>query len=250
MFLNFLNLFLKGLRKPFFVLGVWSSLYHSEALWAQKVKNSFNLPPLLRQTERYYQGIPAMGMEFRQILWNELLQENEESTGKLWLSRVPLKRQLSPHKATTSFSFRWEVVKPLQQVYMSNGELFTSYVLDPRGERTNLVQESATEIQSPLLESLLAGQFSNLPQGSWIPGGSQQPFLFSFLINPGTAGSISSFSLLLEPHQKKIIELQLRYVGGNISKIYFKNFKIYKNLPTSLFQEDLGLKVGKNPKTS
>ncbi len=187
---------------------------------ASFAKTTQELPKLLEEVETLYKKSATLSAEFSQNNDDILLAQKKKSSGKIFVKR--------PSKV------RWETQKPDVSLFMSDGQ--HSWFYTPpfdEGERGQLIERKASEVQSRLTTSLLSGSFS-MARDMKIQ--QKSPSQFVLIPKPGSAGTVIQAILEVDPNQKWIHKITLDHRGGNHTEIQLSHIQLGVPLEDAFFR--------------
>jgi chaperone LolA len=127
------------------------------------------LPPLLKKIERKYTQANTMTAEFTQINFSAAFGTKKKSSGVIYFKR--------PSK------IRWETYEPDRNLMVSNGKIFWFYTPPfAQNESGQVIEKSASGVQSKLANALLSGAFS---LGGFVTIKQTSPTQFQLVPIPG-----------------------------------------------------------------
>jgi outer membrane lipoprotein carrier protein len=130
--------------------------------------------------------------------------------------------------------FRWETLKPDKNLLVSDGKKFWFYTPPfEAGERGQVIERKTTEVQSELANAILAGAFSKV-KGVEITKISATKF--KLVPADGTAGSVKTAELEIDPEKSVIQKLRLEHLGGNKTEISLGNVKLAGKMNDAYFK--------------
>jgi outer membrane lipoprotein carrier protein len=177
------------------------------------------LPKLLQEVEAKYSKSKTLSAEFSQLNEDIILSQKKKSSGKIFVKR--------PTKV------RWETLKPEVNILVSDGKRFWFYTPPfDEGERGQVVEKKSSEVQSKLVNALLAGSFS-VARDMTIQ--EKNPSTFLMIPKPGTAGTVTQATVEIDPAQKLIQKVTLDHKGGNRAEISLSQIELGKPLADEIF---------------
>jgi len=177
------------------------------------------LPKLLQEVEAKYAAAATMSAEFAQTNESAALKQTKKSSGRIYAKR--------PGKV------RWETLKPEANLLVSDGVRFWYYTPPfDETEHGQLIEKKSSQVQSKLANALLSGSFS-IARDMKIraEGGSS----FTLVPKPGTAGTVASARIQVNPTEKLIEKVILQHKDGNRSEIELKKIELGRQLGEELF---------------
>jgi outer membrane lipoprotein carrier protein len=178
-----------------------------------------HLPPLLKEIESKYTKSITLSADFSQKNRSAAFAREKISFGKIYFKR--------PSK------FRWETLSPDPNITVSDGKKFWFYTPPfDADERGQIIERTASAIQSKLANALLSGSLS-IARALSIR--QLNPTTFQLVPFPGTADTVQKATLVVNPEQKLITKVILEHKGGNRSEISLSQITIGPQLADSLF---------------
>ncbi len=178
------------------------------------------IPEELLAIEKKYVAAKTLEADFTQKDESKLTGAKKESSGILMIQH--------PNQ------FRWETLKPDKNLLVSDGNKFWFYTPPfEAGERGQVIERRTTEVQSELANAILSGSFSKV-HGVAITKISPT----KFLLTPaeGTAGSVKTAELEIDPAKNIIQKLRLEHQGGNRTEISLGNVKLAEKMNEAYFK--------------
>jgi len=178
------------------------------------------IPEVLVKVENRYQTGKTLRAQFEQ-------KEFIASTGRIKTTQgaIEIKR---PNK------IRWETRAPDPSLLVSDGKKFWFYTPPfDEGERGQIIEKKASQVQSKLAQTLISGSFS-LARDLKI----ETIDLTHYRLVPkkGTAGTVHAAEIRVDVQKHEITEVKLEHRGGNRSEIRLSQIAIGGALPDELFQ--------------
>ena len=198
-----------------------SSIYASEkSQTAPAVKPQSALPRALLNIEKNYTQSKTTEAEFEQTNFAALTGVKKQSSGYVSLKY--------PDK------FRWETLKPDKSLLVSDGRFFWFYTPPfDEGERGQVIQKKTSEVQSQLASSLLSGAFSKMKD---VKIQKISATKFKLLPKKGSAGTVSSAEITINPKKNTIDAVRLEHEGGNTAEIKLKNIRLKTKIDDGFFK--------------
>jgi outer membrane lipoprotein carrier protein len=177
------------------------------------------LPKLLREVEEKYAKAGSLTAEVTQVDDVVATQQKKTSSGHL-VAKQPDK-------------VRWETSSPDRNLLVTDGKTFWFYTPPfDEGERGQLIEKKASQVQSQLASALLSGKFTSSKMRIKTLSSSR----FEVLPNKGTAGTVKRAEVQVNPEKKVIEKVILEHKGGNRSEISLSNIELGKKLDEDLFK--------------
>ncbi len=176
------------------------------------------LPPLLKAVEKNYSKSGTISAEFSQVNENPTLSQKKISSGKILIKR--------PNK------IRWETSQPDTSLLVSNGAKFWFY--NPpfeKGERGQVIERKASQVQTRLANALLSGSFSVKDLKIQQKGPNQ----FVLIPKRGSAGTVTQATIEINTAKKQVQKVILDHQGGNHTEISLSKIELGKPLKNDLF---------------
>lgn len=178
-----------------------------------------NLPPLLKAIEDHYKESNTLSADFSQKNTNTLLSQTKESSGRIFI-KLPSK-------------IRWETQKPDSSLLVSDGSHYWFYTPPfMEGERGQVIQKDAGQVQSQLANTLLAGHFSDAPVTI------QTKNATTFILTPkkGSAGTVKKATLEVDAKKKQVRKITLDHEGGNRTEIELSRLELAQQMRDDFFE--------------
>jgi outer membrane lipoprotein carrier protein len=178
------------------------------------------LPAALKSVEALYGKTQTVYARFEQVTTSGATKTKKTESGFVIFQK--------PNR------MRWEFEKPDPKTLVSDGKKFWFYTppfFD--GERGQVIIQNAKEIRSRLAEQLMSGNFSNLKDAE-----VEEHSLGTFQIKPksGSAGSVKTAILKIDPKLSRIEEVYLEHTDGNRTEIKFSNIELGKKFSPETFR--------------
>ncbi len=183
-------------------------------------KKATALPEILQEIEKKYADAGTLAAKFTQVTESATLKSKKKETGMIMAKR--------PDKV------RWETVSPDANLLISDGKRFWFYTPPfEEGERGQVIERKASEVQSRVANALLSGSFSSVgkvqPKGK---SGSE----FTLTFRPGTAGTVQKAEIHVNPEKKLIEKVVLEHRGGNRAEISLTDIELGRKIPDEGFR--------------
>lgn len=178
------------------------------------------IPPALAKVEKKYVDKKSLEAKFTQVQYQKLTKQEKTLTGVISLKH--------PNK------FRWETLKPDQNLFVSDGRKFWSYT-PPfiKGEQGQVIEKKTSEIQSQLASQLLSGAFSKIKDAK-IDSVSDK--IFKITPKKGSAGTVSEVEVEVDPKTSLITRVKLEHEGGNRSEVKLTDIKLGEPMSDEMFR--------------
>jgi chaperone LolA len=181
--------------------------------------NDPEIPEVLKKVETRYQTGKTLRAQFEQ-------KEFIQSTGRIKSSQgtIEVKR---PNK------IRWETRSPDANLLVSDGRTFWFYTPPfEEGERGQVVEKKAHQVQSKLAQTLISGSFS-LTRDLKIE--TIDPTHYRLVPKKGSAGTVKAAEIRVDIQKHEISEVKLEHRGGNRTEIKLSQITLGEKLPDELF---------------
>ncbi len=177
------------------------------------------LPALLSEVESKYHSGQTLRAHFEQREFIASLGRVKSTHGTIEIKR--------PDK------LRWETTAPDSNLLVSDGKKFWFYTPPfDEGERGQIIEKKASQVQSKLAQTLISGAFS-VARDMKIE--TIDATHFRLIPSRGSAGSVRSAEITVDPIRKEIIQVKLEHRGGNRADISLSKIEIGANIPDELF---------------
>ena len=183
-------------------------------------KKTQNLPALLAEVEAAYSKGSTYRASFEQKEFVAAMNRVKKTHGTIEVKR--------PDK------LRWETVNPDANLLVSDGKKFWFYTPPfDEGERGQLIEKKASQVNSRLAQHLISGSFS-MAKDMKIE--TIDATHFRLVPRKGAAGSVKYAEITVDPVRKEISQVKLEHRGSNRSDISLTQIEIGHDLPDSHFQ--------------
>lgn len=189
------------------------------ALKPIRAQKASPLPAVLKEIEAKYAKANTLSADFSQTNQSVTFSKPKTSTGKIFVKR--------PSK------FRWETEKPDPNLVITNREHVIYYT--PPFDATEpgqLVERKVSEVQSRLVNTLMSGSFSIARD---VRIAQKDPTHFVLTPKKGTAATVKTATIEVNPGEKVIQKITLTHQGGNTSEIQLSNIQFGIPLKEELF---------------
>jgi outer membrane lipoprotein carrier protein len=182
-------------------------------------KSPGRLPKLLREVEKKYADAGSLQADFVQV--NDVVATGQKKTSSGTI------------KAKQPDKVRWETEKPDKNLLVTDGKTFWFYTPPfEEGERGQLIEKKASQVQSQLASALLSGKFTS----SKMRITTLAPSRFEVKPNKGTAGTVVRAEVYVNPELRVIEKVMLEHKGGNRSEITLSKIQLGEKLGEDLFK--------------
>jgi outer membrane lipoprotein carrier protein len=178
------------------------------------------IPKLLKEIETKYSHAKTLSAQFIQTNQSITFAKPKVSSGKIFVKR--------PSK------FRWETLKPDPNLVITdkNHVLYYTPPFD-ENEPGQIIERNVSEVQSRLVNALLSGSFS-VARDLRIE--QKDPTHFILIPKKGTAATVKTAEIEIDPVQKLIQKIALIHHGGSTSEIQLSQIELGKPLQDDLFE--------------
>jgi len=181
-------------------------------------KPGVELPQALREVETKYSQAQTLIAEFTQVNETAATGARKESKGILYARR--------PNQ------IRWETRSPDANLLVSDGKKFWFYTPPfDESEHGQVIEKSASQVQTKLANALLSGSFSSTPMKIE----EKSPTQFVLIPKQGTAGTVRRAEIRINAEKREIQTVTLEHEGGNRSEIQLTAIELGKPINAQLF---------------
>jgi len=169
-----------------------------------------HLPELLREVEERYSQGATLRAQFEQKELVASMNRVKQTRGTIEVKR--------PDK------LRWETVGQDANLLVSDGKKFWFYTPPfDEGERGQLIEHKAGQVNSKLAQHLISGSFSAARDMKIETIDASR---FRLLPKKGSAGTVKAAEITIDPVLKEIRQVRLEHRGGNQSDITLSKIEI------------------------
>ncbi|RYZ66428.1 MAG: outer membrane lipoprotein chaperone LolA, partial [Proteobacteria bacterium] len=178
------------------------------------------IPALLEKVEKKYLEKKSLEAKFSQTQYQKLTKMEKNLSGVISLKY--------PNK------FRWETLKPDQNLFVSDGKKFWSYTPPfMKGEQGQVIEKKTSEVQSQLASLLLSAAFSKIKDAKIV---AISDSVFKVTPKKGTAGTVSQVEVEIDPKTAQITRVKLEHDGGNRSEVKLSDIKLGEPMSDEMFR--------------
>lgn len=186
---------------------------------AKSAKGASKLPELLKKVEKKYTEAGTLFAKFEQTNHSVVTGRDTKSSGDIAFKR--------PDKV------RWQTLKPNPSLLVSDGKRFWFYTPPfDETEHGQLIERKTSEVQSRVAQSMLSGAFSSARD---VKVEEVSPSQFHLNFKKGTAGTVESARIEVDPEKLEIHKVTLYNTDGNTSEIALSEIQLGKELADSTF---------------
>jgi len=174
---------------------------------------------LVDDVETLYRSHPVIYAEFSETIKVVSTKSEQKKKGRIWISK--------PNK------IRWETLEPEPEILISDGVQFWFYTPPfEKGDRGQVVIRKSKNVQTELLDGILAGDFKKLEKS----GNKVTELQDTLEIIPklGSGGDLKKIRVQIQKDHL-IHEINLSYHSGNDTQIILVSVQFPKSVDSALF---------------